>query len=176
MYETPTVQEVVPAISSHQVADLRRSYPYEQDEHWVLAVAQQLGWVEANREFLANHRARGVEEMRALMALLGLDSVTTRQQAAGLLRLAYNVFMPPETFRGAVLPLPDGRVRVVVGLCPMFEKIGRQGARGVTACGSWHHRRGWFDAMGVDADDSVQAEQNWGEPACVTEITFRLPD
>jgi hypothetical protein len=30
--------------------------------------------------------------------------------------------------------------------------------------------------MGVDAEDSLIAEKKWGEPACVSEITFSIPD
>lgn len=167
--------EIIPSISSEQVSALRSTHPYEQDERWVLEVARRRGWAEANREFLQDHRDRGADEMRALMGALGVERLETRQQASALLRLPYRVFMPPAIFKGAVLPLDDGRVRVVVGRCPMFEKIERQGSPGVTACGSWHHRRGWFDAMGVEVEDAVQAEQSWGEPACVTELTFLLP-
>lgn len=56
----------------------------------------------------------------------------------------------------------------------MFEKIERGGWHGVTACGSLHHRRGWYSAMGIDAEDSVISEQKWGEPSCVAEVVFHI--
>lgn len=159
-------------ISSEGALQLRGRYPYEQDERWVRLVAAREGWAEANRQFLRWHHDRGQAEMGALMGMLGVERAQTPRQAAALLRLAYEVFMPPHAFKGTVVMVDDNRVRVVVGQCPMFDKIERAEGHGPTACGSWHHRRGWFDAMGIPVDDSVMAERTWGEPACITEVTF----
>lgn len=158
-----------------QLDELRQRYPYDQDESWVRLVAARDGWTEANRQFLRWHHDRGAAEMGALMEAAGVDQVETPRAAADLLRLAYEVYMPPERFRATMVTLDEDRVRVVVGRCPMFDKIDDAGGAGVTACGSWHHRRGWFDGMGVAVEDNVHAEQTWGEPACVTEVKFVLP-
>lgn len=161
-------------LTADRVAELRREFPYQQDEDWVSDVAAASGWPEANRRFLRWHHDRGEAEMRALMDTLAVRGVGRSDVAGSLLRLAYAIFMPHDHFRGNIEALDDDRVRVVVRQCPMFEKLMDADGHGPTACGSWHHRRGWFDAMGIEADDSVYAEQTWGEPACVTEITFRL--
>ncbi|GAB4329385.1 MAG: hypothetical protein Kow0010_13750 [Dehalococcoidia bacterium] len=175
MSDRRTTQGAVWSLSPDTARDLRQRYPYERDEAWVLESAREDGWVTANRRFLQWHRQRGAEEMAALMRALHIERVTTAAQAAALLRLAYEVFMPPESFKGEVMRVGNDRVRIVVGTCPMFEKIQRSSWRGVTACGSWHHRRGWYDAMGVDAEDTVIAEQKWGEPSCVAEVAFSVP-
>jgi hypothetical protein len=47
------------------------------------------------------------------------------------------------------------------------------GWHSVTACPSTHRRRGWFDALGVDATDTIVGEQKWGDAACATEIEIR---
>lgn len=94
-----TVQSIPPDVARA----LREQYPYDRDEGWVLDTARHDGWVAANRGFLQWHRERGAAEMAALMRALDIDRVTTPQQAAALLRLADEVFMPPASFKGAVV-------------------------------------------------------------------------
>ncbi|HEY5477719.1 MAG TPA: hypothetical protein VIK11_13515 [Tepidiformaceae bacterium] len=162
-----------PRLSGPAIEDLRRRFPYHQDERWVAEQAREAGsWVDANRGFLAWHRERGVAEMKALMEVAGIARVASAQQAADLVALAYEVFMPPDEYRGTVVRVDDTRIRIVVGVCPMFEKIERAEWHGVTACGSWHHRRGWYDAMDADPVDSLLAEQKWGDAACIAEVAF----
>ncbi len=160
-------------LSAAVIADLRRRFPYHQDERWVTEQAREAGsWVDANRGFLAWHRERGTAEMTALMETLGLSQAAAVEQAVDLVALAYDVFMPPEEYRGTIVRLDDTHLRIVVGVCPMYGKIERAEWHGVTACGSWHHRRGWYDAMGVDPADSLVAEQKWGDAACIAEVEF----
>ncbi len=160
-------------LSAAVIADLRVRFPYYQDERWVTDKARDSGnWADANRGFLAWHRERGAAEMTALMEALGLSRSAAAGQAASLVALAYDVFMPPDEYRGAIVRLDDTHLRIVVGVCPMYGKIERAEWHGVTACGSWHHRRGWYDAMGVDPVDSLVAEQKWGDAACIAEVEF----
>jgi hypothetical protein len=158
------------------VAELRREFPYVQDEGWVLKVADEEGWAEANRRYLSWQRDRGRLEMAALMDAFGTSEVQSPAEACALVKLAYSVFMPIDRFRGQISQLRPDTIRVSIEVCPTYDKIEEAGWRGVTACGSWHHRHGWYDAMGVDAEDSLIAEKKWGEPACVSEITFSIPD
>jgi hypothetical protein len=153
------------------MSELRRAFPYAQDESWILRVAQEKGWEEANRRYLGWQRDRGRLEMASLMDALDIDQVSTPKEALGLTIEAYKVFMPEE-FEGSLTPLADDRLRIEARSCPTFNKIERANWHGVTACGSWHHRRGWYDALGVEATDTLIAEKKWGEEACVAEVSF----
>jgi hypothetical protein len=160
-------------LSAAAIEDLRRRFPYYQDETWVSERAREArNWVDANRSFLAWHRERGAGEMKALIEALGLTQPPSAAQAADLVALAYEVFMPADDYRGTIVRVDDNRLRIVVGVCPMYGKIERAEWHGVTACGSWHHRRGWYDAMGIDPEDSLIAEQKWGDAACIAEVEF----
>ena len=162
-----------PQLSGVAIVELRRQFPYQQDERWVVEEARGAGgWVDANRSFLAWHRGRGASEMKALMEAAGIQAVTSSEAAADLVALAYEVFMPVDEYRGTIVRVDDTHLRIVTGVCPMFGKIERTEWHGVTACGSWHHRRGWYDAMGVDPEDGVLAEQKWGDAACIAEVEF----
>jgi len=153
-------------------ARLRQSFPTEQDETWVLQMAQDHGWAEANRRYLAWHHDRGRQEMSALMGALGIKAAPSPRIAAELVALGYEVFMLPEGFQGSIDRLTDDSIRINVVVCPVFEKLERNHWQGVTACSSWHHRAGWYEAMGVDATDSQLEEEKSGDAACVCEITF----
>ena len=61
---------------------------------------------------------------------------------------------------------PGHRLYVQNAECPTNALMEAQGGFGVTACASWHRRRGWLDALHVEATDSVYSEQRWGSPAC----------
>ncbi len=162
-----------PQLSGLAIVDLRHRFPYQQDESWVTERSREAGgWAEANRAFLSWHRGRGAGEMKALMEAAGTEKVTSADQAADLVALAYEVFMPPDEYRGTVVRVDDTHLRIVTGVCPMFEKIERAEWHGVTACGSWHHRRGWYDAMGIDPEDGLVAEQKWGDAACIADVEF----
>lgn len=151
---------------------LRRAFPTEQDEAWVLQLAHEHGWLDANRKYLEWHRERGRQEMAALMSALAIKGTPSPRIAAELVALGYEVFMLPEGFRGSIERLTDDSIRINVAVCPVFEKLEQTHWQGVTACSSWHHRQGWYDAMGIAATDSQLEEEKWGDAACVCEVTF----
>ncbi len=151
---------------------LRLAFPLDQDDSWVLQVAHDRGWAEANRGYLAWYRERGRAEMTALMTALGMKNPPSPRIAAELVALGYEVFMLPRGFQGSIDRLTDDSIRISVTVCPVFERFERNNWKGITACSSSHHRQGWYDAMGVEADDSVVGEEKWGDASCVCEITF----
>ena len=107
-----------------------------------------------------------------MMSALGLKPPPPNRIAAELVALAYEVFMLPEGFEGSIERLSDDSIRINVAVCPVFEKLERSHWTGVTACSSWHHRQGWYEAMGLDVTDTQVAEEKWGDAACVCEVSF----
>lgn len=154
---------------------LRAEHPWEQDERWVYQVARQASWTEANRRYLQAQQGRGHEEMKALLEALGIQRVDSPRQAAELIAAGYELFMPLGRFRGQVTPLTERTLLIRVEQCPTFSKFEETGWHGVTACGSWHRRRGWYEAMGVEARDGVVAEKKWGDPACAAHVELVAP-
>jgi len=154
---------------------LRQAFPYELDESWVVELAHEHGWEEANRRYLQWHRERGRQEMTALMNILSVKPVPSPRIATELVALGYEVFLLPEGFEGRIERLDDNAIRISVAQCPVFDKLERSRWHGVTACPSWHHRQGWYDAIGIDTDDCMVAEEKWGDAACVAEVTFARP-
>jgi hypothetical protein len=108
--------------------------------------------------------------MRALMETLGVEAPVSVEEALDLIELAVHVFVPAEGFQGGTTRTAQNELRIVNPYCPVFRAIEERNWRGVTACPSWHVRRGWLDALEVNATDSVMGEKKWGDPACACVI------
>lgn len=160
-------------LSDDQISELRVKHPYLPDLSQIASVVRSKGWRDGNVTFLNRERERGKAAMRDLMAALGVERVESRDEALELIAFAHEVFAPEGGFTGSIKKRPDGAILVTVRDCPVFQRMEDTGWLGVTACPSWHRRRGWFDALGVDGVDSVLADKKWGTPACVALLDVR---
>lgn len=154
------------------VARLRERFPYMPSRAWVGELARKRGWQEANTTYLNGERKRAAAAMRHLMQELGVSRVSSPEEAIDLLTIAFQVFAPDQ---GLLLSLErDGNQLTVESVnCPVFKALEDAGWHTVTACPSWHKRRGWLDALGVGANDTVLREMKWGDPACRCVIEIR---
>ena len=155
------------ALSVEATRELRARHPYAPDQTWVPEVVRSAGWEAANIRYLQGERARSVLAMRDLLGALGIERPRTPEEAVDLIALAMEVFAPDEGFGGTVTRMAPAELRMANPVCPTYALIEQQGWLGVTACPSWHRRRGWIDALGVEATDSVLREKKWGDLACV---------
>lgn len=160
-------------LSDEQIRGLRERHPYEKDLAWLTEFVQERGWAEANVRYLETERERAAGELRDLMTEAGIDRVHTTAEALDLIALACEVFVPEGGFSGTITRISDHIMRIEEPNCPVYREMESQDWHGVTACSGWYHRRGWLDALGVDAVDSVLRERKWGDPACVAVIDVR---
>ncbi len=160
-------------LSEAQVRTLRRRYPAAPDRSWVGKLAARRGWLEANVRYLQGEEKRSAAAMRALMRETGAGRVRSTGQALDLIELACEVFAPDGGFSGMVTRSSDHVLRIADLSCPVYREIESRGWLGVTACPSWHRRRGWLNALGVHASDSVLHDKKWGDAACVAMIEVR---
>lgn len=161
------------ALTDEQMRSLRERYPFESDTRSIDEIARQRGWAQANLTYLQGELGRATAAMRDLMDMLGVRAVESPAQATDLIELACRVFTAPEGFTGSLRRESPTRLRIVAQPCPQFLALERKAWRGVTACASWHRRHGWYDALGVEAADTVEAESGWGDPACVAVVEVK---
>jgi hypothetical protein len=157
-------------VSPEQIEALRARHPLAPDQTWVVESVREGGWTETTRRYLESERQRGHGEMQDLLLELGLAAVTSPEQATDLLQTAVEVYATHDPALVRVERQSPTGVRIEITDCPGYQLMESQDWHGMTACSSWYRRRGWLDALGVDAQDSVLAERKWGDPACVTEI------
>jgi len=133
------------------------------------------GWLEVNRHYLQEQRDRSTHAMHELMEALGVDSVETPGEALDLFEMALRVFSPPEGYRGHTVRKGSNKLVMVNPFCPIFNALEEHNWRGVTACPSWYIRRGWLDALGVEATDFLVTEKKWGYRTCTASISVESP-
>jgi hypothetical protein len=104
--------------------------------------------------------------MGDLLSVLGIHGPRDPAEAIDLIELAFEVFAPETGFGGSLRRDPGNTLYLQNAHCPTNELMESQVGLGVTACASWHRRRGWLDALHVEASDSVYSEKRWGAPAC----------
>lgn len=133
------------------------------------------GWLEVNRHYLQEQRELAGRSMRAMMGVLTVDSVETPEEALDLVDLALRVFSPPEGYQGHTVRKGSNQLLMVNPYCPIFNALEEHKWRGVTACPSWYIRRGWLDALGVEATDLLVTEKKWGYRTCTASISVESP-
>jgi hypothetical protein len=163
-------------LSDRQIEELRRRHPYQIDFPRDAETVRERGWVDTNVAYLEGEKSRSAAAMRDLMRAVGVERVRSREEALDLVALACEVFAPDAGFTGAIRRRRDGTMTISVRECPVYQAMEDAGWLGMTACPSWHRRRGWFEALGVKATDSVIADKKWGTRACFTIIDVTSVD
>ncbi len=166
---------VVGAITlPQQTADaLRVRFSAVNDTGWVLSLAAREGWLQANREYLGAMRERGAEEMAEFMAAAGISRPASLDEALQLLTMGLSFWTSGVTIKRLASEKSEVVVNIRVVDCPVYAEIEKAGWRGVTACGNGHRRLGWYDALGIEAEDCLLREKKWGYGACVIQAKLR---
>ena len=155
---------------------LRDKFTAANDTGWVLGLAAREGWERANRSYLEAMRQRGGEEMAALMEAAGMSRPAPLDEASQLLEMALSLWAAGTVVKRLHHKRGEAVLEIRVVNCPVHAQLEKTGWQGVTACGNWHRRQGWYDALDVTADDTLLREKKWGYGACVARVRLRETD
>lgn len=166
------MQTLIDELSEVSRDSLRRDFQRVESTTWVTELARQKQWRKANEAFLNHERERGREEMQHLMAELNIKRPVQPCVAADLVTAAVSLYVAEGDLESSVERVSPDCLMIRIHNCPVFRQLEANHWRGVTACGSWHRRRGWYDALGIQPIDSVVSESKWGDEACESLIDF----
>ena len=155
---------------------LRRRFLETEETRWVTDLAARRGWREANRRYLESMREQGVREMAALMEELSVSGIVSSKDALELMETAFSIYLPEAEIERTTDDLGQPALAIRVENCPTYTRIERSDWHGVTACGSWHRRQGWYQALDINAADSVVGEKKWGDVACAALVSVPPDD
>ncbi len=127
----------------------------------------------ANEAFHARQRELGGAEMHALLAATGLHRPLTEVQIHDVLLAAIDLFLRTSGIE-AETTMRDGTVTVTITRCPVFDHFGEASWHGITACGCFARRQGWYDALGAPVSELLVMNRKWDDPVCRTEIQICL--
>jgi len=163
---------LVEELSETERAALQKEFQAVQQTGWVVELAHTKDWRAANEAYLKRERTTGRAEMEHLLSALRIDQPPAAEEAADLIAAALALFLARDGTEGLIEREGPASVRVRICNCPTYRRIEAANWAGVTACGSWHRRLGWYDALGVYPRDTVLAESKWGDAACESVIEF----
>lgn len=143
-----------------------------EDVDWPTALAREAGWRAANVEYQRRQREAGRREMRALMASAGVAPGMDAERAFEVVAEATRTFLQTDATR-AVTRIRDGELRLYTTRCPLYVRFLDHGWGGLTACGCFARRQGWFDAIGAGLEEELVMNRKWGDPACQTVVRVK---
>lgn len=160
------------AVPSETHEALRRLGRLADDIDWPYEVARREGWRAANKEYHREQRASGRREMQSLMAALHLTWPIDAVAAKDLVVAAADLFLCTDE-RRVVSRFRDDELRLYATRCPLYDHFLNPRWRGLTACGCFARRRGWYDALGVDVEEDLLMNKKWGDPVCHLAVRFK---
>jgi hypothetical protein len=161
-------------LSDETRARLRELAAAAEAVEWPGVVARYEGWAAANRQYQARQRAQGEAEMVAVLDALALQLPLGPDAVAEALLTAIAVYLHTDGIAATVERSSDGLV-LDVHRCPIYDHFADPTWRGVTACGCFARRLGWYDALGIPRDEDLVLNRKWDDPVCRTAIHLPLP-
>lgn len=144
---------------------LRRQGRVADDIDWPYRVARTKGWNAANLEYYRAQRGFGRGEMRSLMTALHVIQPVDTVVARDLVIAAAELFLCTHE-RRIVSRIREGELRLYGTHCPLYDHFVNPRWHGLTACGCFARRRGWYEALGIDVEEDVLMNKKWGDPVC----------
>ena len=136
-----------------------------EDVDWPVALAQSQGWQVANAAYQGAQRQWGAIEMQALLRALDLKPPLNPPLACQALLAAIGLYFQTPRI-DADVTVEGERLRIDICRCPVFERFTDPRWGGLSACGCFARRRGWYQAMGVKGDEELVTLRKWGDPVC----------
>lgn len=145
-----------------------------EDMDWPVRLARSEGWRVANKAYQAEQRKLGATEMQALLGHLNLEPPLGPALAREVLLTAIELYLHTEQTT-ALARLEDDTIRVDVSRCPIFDRFMDVRWYGLTACACFARRNGWYEVLGVRADEELVMTRKWGDPVCDLRIHMPAP-
>lgn len=150
---------------------LRKLAEIAEDVEWPACMAVSEGWNVTNEAYQGQQRRLGSAEMRALVGALGLSPPFDPEGERELLLAALDLFLRTERTMAEV-PSSEAGFDVEIATCPLMKRFLNPRWQGLTACGCFARRKGWYDALGAPVDEELVLCRKWGEDVC--ELTIRV--
>jgi hypothetical protein len=154
--------------------DLRTRAREAEALTWPPGDVRPYGALDANLAYHARQRRLGAEEMRALLTALGMTPPLSPADVREVLLTAIALYLHTDGIT-ADTSIEDDRIVVNISRCPIYDRFADEEWHGLTACGCFSRRFGWYDVLGLPADEELLMNRKWDDPICRTAIHLPLP-
>jgi hypothetical protein len=145
-----------------------------EDIQWPACFAGESGWRAANQAYQEHQRRLGAAEMRELLEAACLKPPLSRSQQRDLLLFAIDLFLHTGRIQAEIRRQED-RIEVDVARCPLMDRFMDPRWFGLTACGCFARRKGWYDALGAPVEEELVMCRKWGDPVCEFVLQVQTP-
>lgn len=146
-----------------------------EEIEWPACMAEESGWRAANEAYQAYQRRLGAAEMRALLKALGLRPPLSQEQQREVLLAAVEIFLHTGRIE-AQTRRQAGTIEVDVVRCPLMERFMDPRWFGLTACGCFARRKGWYEALEAPVAEDLVMCRKWGDPVCEFVLEVKSTD
>ena len=159
------MNSLIDRLSEDEREEIREWTAIAEDVEWPAQVARYHGWLAANASYHTLQQQLGYREMRGLMDALEIEPPVDRATAEELVTAATELCMQTGKTR-VVSRTKNDELHLYSTKCPLYELFTNPRWQGLTACGCFSRRRGWYAALsGVLGEDLVKSRK-WGDPVC----------
>ena len=144
---------------------LSRLAELAEDIQWPACFAGDSGWSAANEAYQTHQRRLGACEMQALLDVLHLTPPLSDSQREELLLTAIDLFLHTGRIQ-AETRHDENRIEVDISVCPLMDRFMNPRWFGLTACGCFARRRGWYDTLRAPVEEDLAMCRKWGDPIC----------
>jgi hypothetical protein len=88
-----------------------------------------------------------------------------RSLAEELVKAATELCMQTDKMR-VVSRVKAGELHLYSTTCPLYEHFVNARWQGLTACGCFSRRRGWYEALLGALGEELRKSRKWGDPVC----------
>ena len=141
------------------------------DGRWFLKTSQEHGFDEATRMNLMVVESFGRTETRMLMEAAGIDGIADAGGLAAYLRLAGELFLPPEHEREFRVIDQDTVLGRVID-CFLYKHLSAAGTTQLHQCGAHARFSAWLKALGLEGRVKTSANSDRCGGSC--EIFFHI--
>jgi hypothetical protein len=136
-----------------------------EDVEWPAQVARDHGWLSANASYHTLQEQLGYREMHGLMDLLAIEPPVDRALAEELVTAATELCMQSDRMR-VVSRAKNGEMHLYSTNCPLYELFMNPRWQGLTACGCFSRRKGWYAALAGVLGEELVKSRKWGDAVC----------
>lgn len=140
------------------------------DGLWFQAVAERFGPEVANE---LNHQAAQIVAKRAMRLTGARKGPLTVEEIADRFAKAAELMWAPSMMRWEERVLDERTIEIEVANCYAVNGLRRSGLLKDYRCACLAVRRGWFEALGIQADQEILRTMRDGAPSCLIRIRLK---
>ena len=167
-------QNLLSSITDQKRAEIHRKNWMSLDARWQMAVFQECGIELGNKLNKTVIQEMGKVMMYRLMGATEISEVSNISELEAICSAAMELYYPPPAIKFHFEQQSDTSLLGVIEYCITNENVKKVGMSEYYECGCFAMRSGWYEALGVNAEEKLGKCLKSGDEVC--EISINVSD